>query len=124
MNCEICPAHCCGRNKNIGAPVLLPQEYAKFQLFSSKTVIDGIEFRRIIRGEDGFCVFLDSNNKCAIYNSRPFECRAYPYIIRADGSFVLSNNCPDNKSAQLPVNVPAIDEVWLKAYDKLPLDKI
>lgn len=123
-NCAQCPAHCCGRNKDIGAPVLLPQEYLKFQLFSIKTFVDGTEFRRIIRGEDGFCIFLDNNSRCSIYDSRPFECRAYPYVIRADRSFILSNNCPDNKSADFPTDVPNIDEAWLKAYDKLPLDKI
>jgi Fe-S-cluster containining protein len=44
------------------------------------------------------CSFLDlSGNVCAIYASRPFECRLYPFVLnRRGGRFFLSVdlNCP------------------------------
>ncbi|MGE5307997.1 MAG: YkgJ family cysteine cluster protein [Deltaproteobacteria bacterium] len=38
------------------------------------------------------CVHLDTGaNTCAIYRTRPFECRLYPFVLnRRDGKFFLS----------------------------------
>jgi len=48
---------------------------------------------------DGFiCPFLGSaDNKCRIYNLRPFECRLYPFLINLRKNKVLLSvdiNCP------------------------------
>lgn len=50
-------------------------------------------------GGDGFlCSCLDErSNKCTIYESRPFECRLYPFVInrRSDQVFLaIDLNCP------------------------------
>ncbi|MDD5691799.1 MAG: YkgJ family cysteine cluster protein [Candidatus Omnitrophica bacterium] len=58
--------------------------------------------RRIqpIAGPDGgfICPFLDSgDNKCLIYDQRPFECRLYPFLINLRKGKVLLTvdlNCP------------------------------
>lgn len=34
-----------------------------------------------LRHRDGACVFLDSNERCSIYELRPISCRAYPYQV-------------------------------------------
>lgn len=48
---------------------------------------------------DGFiCPFLDAqDNKCKIYNTRPFECQLYPFLISIRGKKVILTvdlNCP------------------------------
>ncbi|MFH0738541.1 MAG: YkgJ family cysteine cluster protein [Candidatus Omnitrophota bacterium] len=44
------------------------------------------------------CLFLDQpSNKCRIYNSRPFECQLYPFLINRKGESVILSvdlNCP------------------------------
>jgi Fe-S-cluster containining protein len=44
------------------------------------------------------CSYFDkSNQKCAVYYKRPFECRLYPFVINRQGSDVflsLDMNCP------------------------------
>jgi Fe-S-cluster containining protein len=56
-------------------------------------------------GEAAFrCVSLDmGTNACAIYESRPFECRLYPFVLNTrDAKFFLSvdPNCPFVKESQ------------------------
>ena len=48
---------------------------------------------------DGFvCAFFDlDNNKCKIYDWRPFECQLYPFLINLRGGKVILTvdfNCP------------------------------
>ncbi|MFH0763344.1 MAG: YkgJ family cysteine cluster protein [Candidatus Omnitrophota bacterium] len=49
-------------------------------------------------GEGFLCPFLNSkDNKCAIYDIRPFECRLYPFLLNLRGSKVILTvdlNCP------------------------------
>ena len=49
-------------------------------------------------GADFICPFLESReNKCQIYDSRPFECQLYPFLINLRKNKVLLTvdlNCP------------------------------
>ncbi len=49
-------------------------------------------------GEGFICPFLNSgNNKCKIYNQRPFECQLYPFLLNLRGGKVILTvdlNCP------------------------------
>lgn len=49
-------------------------------------------------GQDFICPFLGSrDNKCKIYDARPFECQLYPFLINLRKSKVLLTvdlNCP------------------------------
>ena len=52
-----------------------------------------------LAGETGFiCPFLNrEDNKCRIYNSRPFECQLYPFLLSLRQKKVLLTvglNCP------------------------------
>lgn len=58
-------------------------------------------------GEGFICPFLDvANNKCKIYDFRPFECQLYPFLISMRGQKILLTvdlNCPyvkDNLSTE------------------------
>jgi Fe-S-cluster containining protein len=122
LNCATCPSHCCGRNQKIGAPILLPQEIETFEYYCHKAeLVDGIQFYRLNRTPEGNCVFLDKNNKCKGYSFRPYECIAYPYILRVDG-FDLHPECPQYRRVvdNEPIR-PNVDPAWLAAYDKLPI---
>lgn len=70
--------------KSIWQPILLDEEIKliskdcvyKDELSSSKK-INSISFKNYF-----ICSFFDiDNNKCKIYQSRPFECRLYPFLI-------------------------------------------
>jgi Fe-S-cluster containining protein len=49
-------------------------------------------------GEGFICAFFDlQNNKCKIYDFRPFECQLYPFLINPRGKKVILRvdlNCP------------------------------
>lgn len=121
MNCHLCPNHCCGRHPAIGAPILLPGELAAFSdVITPSAEVNGIQFYRISRGAGGNCRYLDGANLCTIYERRPFECRAYPYIMRAGKTFTLSPKCWDPSGATVP-EFPDVDPKWLAAYENLPV---
>ncbi|MFH0876293.1 MAG: YkgJ family cysteine cluster protein [archaeon] len=43
---------------------------------------------RIKTTNDGRCVFLDSSDKCTIYENRPLICKIYPYWFRKKGTSI------------------------------------
>lgn len=51
-----------------------------------------------LTGESFICAFFDAqNNKCKIYDFRPFECQVYPFLINLRGKKVILTvdlNCP------------------------------
>jgi Fe-S-cluster containining protein len=88
--CLKCPG-CCrfSREESVWSPHLLAEE--KTKLGDIKIVENP--------GQDNFvCSHLRaSDNKCAIYADRPFECRLYPYLFnRKENRFFLALdlNCP------------------------------
>jgi hypothetical protein len=36
------------------------------------------------RRKGGYCIFLDENCRCAIYERRPLECRLFPFKLKFD----------------------------------------
>ena len=63
-------------------------------------------------GKEGFfCPFLKiEDNKCQIYNLRPFECQLYPFLLSLRGKKVLLTvdlNCPYVKDK---INTPEFKE--------------
>lgn len=94
LNCSICLENCCGKNKDINEPILLPYEIERFNSDDLSTE-DGTIFR-IKRAEDGNCKFL-KDKSCGIYDKRPMECRIYPYVfnfINGELSLELDKKCP------------------------------
>lgn len=68
-----------------------------------------------LRRESGFCIHLDSERRCSIYEQRPEQCRAYPYLWTAYSRPILDVDlsCPGlgrGESISLPGR-PADDEI-------------
>lgn len=85
MKClQDCKAECCGI-----VPIdrrLLSRNRSKMQRVPLDIIHTGSEDLCVT--EDGSCVFLDSNRKCAIYNLRPKICRIYGTIERLPCPYV------------------------------------
>jgi Fe-S-cluster containining protein len=47
-----------------------------------------------LRRKNDKCLFLDENNRCSVYPSRPMTCRTFPYVIdySDDGDIEVSLN--------------------------------
>ena len=76
VNCGGC-TKCCEK----GIAYVLPAERSKLEALDVPLIeIDGISF--IKRKSDGSCAMLDKvNNRCSIYEDRPFCCRAFPLDV-------------------------------------------
>ncbi len=62
------------------------------------TVRDGKIIR--LRNVNGKCFFLDSQNRCRIYEHRPEGCRLYPAVF--DGKEVIADSiCPRWKEVRI-----------------------
>jgi Fe-S-cluster containining protein len=63
--------------------------------------------RRSLRERDDYdCVFLEgSHDRCAIYRSRPYQCRSFPFwpdVLESELSWNLfSKTCPGMNRGQL-----------------------
>lgn len=126
--CDVCKGRCC---KNPLTPILLIHEETQFSE-SSRIVETPFRSMRVIRKrENGDCIFLDNQQMlCTDYDSRPLECRIYPYLldfskgepdIRLDERF-----CPSLSSMQADVNkirdfIRSFEYPtdWIKAYDSM-----
>ncbi len=101
--CKACPAHtnCC-TGKTVDLPILTPKDVNRI---SAATGLDPEDFsknsdgalRPMKAGYQG-CFFYESG-RCKIYDSRPTDCRMFPFDVdRAeDGSLiwiVYSSTCP------------------------------
>jgi hypothetical protein len=76
---------------------------------------------KVIEGNEGFfCPFLSiTDNKCAIYNSRPFECQLYPFLLslrQKKALLTVDLNCP---YVQEKINTPEFKEYTLYLADLL-----
>lgn len=43
---------------------------------------------------DGYCCFLDKDNRCTIYDNRPSYCRAFPFYTEAGSEIDIDLSCP------------------------------
>ena len=68
---------------------------------SDFAVKDGRIFR--LRNVNGKCFFLDSKNRCKIYNHRPEGCRLYPAVYDGKG-VTVDKFCPKWKEVKIGSN--------------------
>lgn len=61
----------------------------KFVLEHTETDEDGDISLRL--APDGSCIFLNEG-RCTVYEARPFQCRAYPFLPTTDYSPVASSS--------------------------------
>ncbi|HET6455790.1 MAG TPA: YkgJ family cysteine cluster protein [Armatimonadota bacterium] len=47
-----------------------------------------------LQKDDGFCVFLEEDRRCSIYDERPGLCRSFPFFLEDDGSIDIDLSCP------------------------------
>jgi Fe-S-cluster containining protein len=75
-HCGGCHRHCCGEISGV-RPILMPWEKASefFGLVEQRGKL--FLLRRRVNGS---CVFFHQE-KCGIYDRRPFECRVYPFVL-------------------------------------------
>lgn len=98
--CGGCTDHCCSRagaSGEVDAPVLLNEEIEEIALvtreapakFLEQTVPSGTTLAQMTATKNG-CYFYRSG-RCAIYESRPLDCRLFPFdvIEKPSGSLVL-----------------------------------
>lgn len=95
--CKGCDAKCC----KIVAPFIFGFEREKF---SSSLVFHKFEDKKIplLKKNGKNCIFL-KNNKCRIYQSRPFNCRIFPFdIIKVGKNFywIVWDFCQKPKDAE------------------------
>jgi Fe-S-cluster containining protein len=77
MDCSKCATHCCGMLPNC-RPVLMPWEQPA-QVFG--LVVKKRKLQVVKQRTGGFCIFLDYECRCSIYERRPLECRLYPFLL-------------------------------------------
>ena len=93
----------CGNCCKVISPILLDSDIERLAIFFSipdKTFIS--EYLNEADDEEGYafnekpCPFLDSDNSCTVYSSRPENCRSYPHLHKDDFIFRISqaySNC-------------------------------
>jgi Fe-S-cluster containining protein len=83
-----------------------------------------------LRRKNDKCMFLDDNNRCRVYPSRPMTCRTFPYVIEYDddGKVEVSLNdivsCKCKKVADTDLNSVIGDTVTEDQEDGEYFDKI
>lgn len=83
-----------------------------------------------LRRKNEKCMFLDDNNRCSVYPSRPMTCRTFPYVIEYDddGKVEVSLNdivtCKCKKVADSDLNSVIGDTVTEDQEDGDYFDKI
>ena len=60
----------------------MPQEEEKFREFSVPVQTKSGTIRVLKQTDKGKCIFYDElKNGCTIYDTRPFDCRMFPYVV-------------------------------------------
>jgi Fe-S-cluster containining protein len=83
--CDLCTAACCKQNGH-GYAVLLEgeRERRRFAAFSVDVPIDrgggAVLLERVLPYRDGRCAFLGEDDRCAIYDDRPVNCRRFQCV--------------------------------------------
>jgi uncharacterized protein len=74
----------------------------------------------LTRGEDGFCIFFDSEKQCTTHPVKPYMCRAWPFIKtllkNPENWDIMANSCPGMKK-NIPLSV--IKKIVAKEKKKL-----
>ena len=91
--CEGCPVHAnCCTGKNVDLPVLTPSDVDRI---ARATGLEPVAFSketgtalRTMRAHGHGCFFYE-DGRCSIYDSRPVDCRMYPFDICLDETGAL-----------------------------------
>lgn len=90
IDCTAC-ANCC-RVATTGISERDVERLSRFlrttpaKFLADYTVEDQLELEgRILRRNEGGCVFLDGN-LCSVYEARPDTCQRFPHLVRGQGS--------------------------------------
>ncbi len=128
IDCSSCKGLCCTSKTRA---VLTPQEVGQFKDFSTKITTKDGDIYVLKQNNKGHCIFYDpEKNGCKTYETRPFECRTYPYVVFYDkkvGFQLDSRFCPnihtctiDNvKEEKTKWNNQKLPLEWVKAYTDL-----
>jgi uncharacterized protein len=143
-SCKDCVEHCCSGNKFSIAPMVLDDFEKCFSSFPILFTFVDNEFKIVIILNDGksSCYYLDENNMCSIYNSRPPACKIYPLSPYNDQVFVdtsckavgvvgevlvskntITNNFFDDRFIDFPTKLAKTKE-FLKQIDKDDLEYV
>jgi len=81
--CGRCHAACCRQNGHDYAVLLEGDERRKFAAFSQEVRIGSngsTVIERVLPYREGRCVFLDTDDRCLIYEDRPVNCRRFQCV--------------------------------------------
>ncbi|WP_255333242.1 YkgJ family cysteine cluster protein [Methanocalculus taiwanensis] len=69
-------------------------------------------FEWCLKNGNGNCIFQEEGGRCAIYSSRPWICRTYPFAL--DGDTLTVSECPGTGEAMTPEEADEIASDLLK----------
>jgi Fe-S-cluster containining protein len=73
---------------------------------------------------DGRCVFLDDEDRCSIYPIRPWVCRAFPFQVADDGTFIrYASTCGSQRRAKNPLETAHMAESAAASYMQKASDR-
>ena len=78
--CHLCRANCCKQNGHDYAVLLEAHEWQRFAPFCVEVRVAGpacVNTERVLPYRDGRCQFLGADDRCAIYDDRPANCRRF-----------------------------------------------
>ena len=76
----------------------------------------------LTRGDDGRCIFFDTDQQCTIHPVKPYMCRAWPFIKtlihHPENWDIMANSCPGMKKGVDNGVVQAVVEMEKAKLDK------
>lgn len=89
---EVCGAECCS-----GAIYLREEDVHQLREAGHESFVTEEDGSRVMKTTDsGQCVFLGEDNRCRVYQSRPLDCRLFPFGFQIEGDQleVVLAECP------------------------------
>ena len=82
--CDLCTAACCRENGHEFAVLLEGEtERRRFAAYAEDVPVEhagAITLERVIPYRHGRCAFLSTDDRCAIYDDRPINCRRFQCV--------------------------------------------
>lgn len=129
FRCRQCGACCQGEEKTsrvIVSPPEIDRIIEATGLEKSEIVLPYPEFIKsdeggwftfewCLKNEDGKCIFLAEDERCAIYSARPWICRTYPFAL--NGNTITISECPGIGEAITPEEADALATCLVKRQE-------